>query len=141
MSLESSVSSGSAAPIDCQDLADDHRRNHPRLRLGIPARLETLDGAREARLIDLSQTGAKIHCPGSHTIGQAMLQWLEFETFGETIWQDGELLGVRFDRPLSPAIIFTTRQMAPSVVTNDHQAASAAARAWVEGHFRSGTGG
>ena len=118
MSLESSVSSGSAAPIDCQDLADDHRRNHPRLRLGIPARLETLDGAREARLIDLSQTGAKIHCPGPHTIGQAVLQWLEFETFGETVWQDGELLGVRFDRPLSPAIIFTTRQMAPSVVTN-----------------------
>jgi len=131
--------SARAAPLDSQYVPEEHRRNCPRLRLGIPARLETLEGTREARLIDLSQTGAKIDCPGAQTIGQAVLQWLEFETFGETVWRDGELLGVRFDRPLSPSVIFTTRQLAPSVVARADQAVSAAAREWVTGRLRSGT--
>ncbi len=141
MSLVSSPlgRAGRAASIGPLNVSDDHRRNHPRLRLGIPARLETLDGTRDVRLIDLSQTGAQIDCAWAQAIGQAVLQWLDFETFGETVWRDGELLGVRFDRPLSPSVIFATRQMAPSIVANAHHAASAAAREWVQGNFRSGT--
>ena len=128
-----------AAPTGAQITMEEHRRNCPRLRLGIPAKLETLNGSRNVRLLDLSQTGAKIDCPGAKKIGQAVLQWLEFEVFGETVWSDEDLLGMRFDRPLSPSIIFATRQLAPSIVAMANQAASAAAREWVAGHFRSGT--
>ena len=118
---------------------EEHRRNCPRLRLGIPAKLETLEGTRSVRLVDISQTGAKIDCPGAKRIGQAMLRWLDFEVFGETVWSDEDLLGMHFDRPLSPSVIFATRQLAPSIVAMADQAASAAAREWVAGHVRSGT--
>lgn len=114
------------------------RRQHSRLRLGIPARLETLYGAREVELLDLSQTGAKVALPQFEYVGTAVLHWLGFDAFGEIVWQDDGLLGMAFDVPLAPWLVLDTRNRAPSVVSAD-QSASEAARAWASGAFNAGT--
>lgn len=115
------------------------RRQHSRLRLGIPARLETLYGRREVELLDLSQTGAKVALPRFEYVGTAVLHWLGFDAFGEIVWQDDGLLGMAFDEPLPPGLVLNTRNRAPSVVSAEDGLASDAAKAWASGTFNSGT--
>lgn len=112
---------------------DTHRRGHPRLRLGIPARLDTIHGSSDVDLIDLSRSGAKLDLAHVPRVREGILYWLSFEAMGDIVWQEGELLGMTFERPLSPQSILTTRDLAPSVVGDG--GASEAARAWATGSY------
>lgn len=112
---------------------EPHRRSHPRLRLGIAARLETVHGTLDVDLIDLSQSGAKIDLAHIPRAREAVLYWLTFEAMGDIVWQEGELLGMTFEAPLSSQTIVATRNLAPSVVALD--GASEAARAWATGVY------
>lgn len=112
--------------------AQQHRRAAPRLRVGIRAKLTTLHGEINAQLLDLSQTGARIG-PAAATAarGDAVLQWLSFEAFGEIIWRSKDALGIRFDPPLAMDVVKATRALAPSV--GDQGEAREAAREWSTG--------
>jgi hypothetical protein len=103
------------------------RRKHPRLRVGIPARLETVHGTKTVDLLNLSQAGAKIDLAQIPKVREAILRWLDFEAMGNVIWQDGEQLGIVFDSPLTAEAILATRKLAPSVVEEE---VSEAARIW-----------
>jgi hypothetical protein len=111
--------------------ADVHRRKHPRLRLGIPARLETIHGTREVDLLDLSQSGARLDAAQFPRVHTAVLHWLRWEALGDIVWQEDGLLGMTFDEPLSAEAVLTTRELAPLVVGD--AAASEAAREWATG--------
>jgi len=110
-----------------------HRRKRPRLRLGIPVRVETLHGIFDGRLLDLSETGAKVAMESPSRKGDALLQWLSHEAFGEIVWRDGDAIGIRFDEPLSADQLMLTRQWAPSILL-DHDPATKAARMWAQGY-------
>lgn len=111
------------------------RRRHVRLRLGIPARFLTLDERFEVRLINLSQSGARVMLPGSGTVSEGVLEWLEYDTFAVAVWQEGEELGVEFDRPLPPQWLRATHAAAPDVVLEEE---IGAARDFVSGKARFG---
>ena len=91
------------------------RRQHARLRLGIPARLETLEGRYPVRLVDLSHGGAQIEMESEAPVREGVLSWMLFETFGIAAWQDGASVGLTFDRPLSRTALRMTRDKAPEI--------------------------
>lgn len=113
----------------------DHipRRAHSRLRLGIPARLLTLEGQQWVTLIDLSQSGARIALETPRkVVGGGLLRWLGYETFGDPAWQCGEELALHFDVPIDPAWLIETRRRAPGEL--DHKGHTRhAAREFVKG--------
>jgi len=102
------------------------RRQHARLRLGIPARLETLGERHKVRLVDLSHGGAQIEMERQAPVKEGVLSWMRFDTFGIAAWQDGESVGLEFDRPLSRECLVATRDKAPEIFRE-------AARDFVEG--------
>jgi hypothetical protein len=122
-------------------VSDDQapRRAFSRLRLGISAQLETLDGRQKVRLMDLSQGGAHIIVSQAGDIRQAVLSWLHFETFGIVAWTDGPNIGLEFDKPLPIGVLVETRQRAPSVVREEAMGDQLAARDWVAGTIHAGS--
>jgi hypothetical protein len=115
------------------------RRAYSRLRLGITAQLETLDGRQSVRLIDLSQGGAHIILSKPGDVRQGMLTWLHFETFSTLAWEEGEHVGLKFDKLLPLTVLVETRHLAPTVVRDEAMLAQEAARDWVAGTFNPGS--
>ena len=122
-----------------EDQEQAPRRAYSRLRLGISAQLETLDGRQRVRLIDLSQGGAHVILSQPGDIRQAVLTWLHFETFGMVAWREDVNIGLKFDKLLPPAVLVETRHRAPSVVREEAMGAQEAAREWVAGTSHSGS--
>lgn len=111
------------------------RRKRPRLRVGIPAHLQTLNGPLEVKLLDISQSGARIEIPSTERPHSAVLQWLEYEAYGDIVWERSGLLGMKFDPPLPADQILRTRELAPSVGAN-LTASERSAKAFAEGDSR-----
>src|SRR4051812_8296977 len=116
-----------------------HRRQHARLRLGIPARLESLEGNEAVRLIDLSQSGAHVVLTKPHDLRRAVLCWLEFEAFGFVAWREGDHVGMEFEELVPMEQLFETRQRAPDVVRAETIGDYAAARDFVAGTLHQGS--
>ena len=110
-----------------------HRRTQLRLQLGIPARLQTLNGLVAVQLLDLSRTGARLELPSREPLGCAVLFWLTFEAFGDLVWENGHFVGLQFETELPVGCIVRTRQLAPDVVISEETDARAVAAAWVTG--------
>ena len=115
-------------------LHSDHqpRRAFSRLRLGIPARLLSLDGQQWVTLVDLSQSGARVVLDSTSRISGGLLRWLGFEAFGDPAWQVRNELALHFDEPIEPAWLFETRQRAPVELDTELHARDAA-REFVSG--------
>lgn len=116
--------------------AQAHRRAHARLRVGIAAQLETLDGQQDVRLIDLSQSGAQVILSEAAELRRGVLCWLGLEAFGFVVWREGDHVGLEFDELLPMEKLLETRDRAPTIVRDQ---ALAAAREWVSGSGHSGT--
>ncbi|HYD23859.1 MAG TPA: PilZ domain-containing protein [Croceibacterium sp.] len=106
----------------------DPRRAYSRLRVGIDASLDTLDGRQKVRLIDLSRAGAHVVLSQPETIREGVLRWLRFDTFGIAMWQAEDDVGLKFDRLLPLRVLDETRERAPAVVLE-------MAQAWVTGNL------
>ena len=104
-------------------------RAHSRMQVGIAARLQTLEGPQDVRLVNISQNGAHVLLGKPVPIKQAFLSWLDFEVFGDIVWQKGDKVGMQFDGVLPIRILVETRQRAPFVVQEE----ALALREWVEG--------
>ena len=115
-----------------------HRRQHARLRVGIAARLETLEGQQAVRLVDLSQSGAQVVLSQQVPFRRGVLCWLDFEAFGAVAWQDGENMGLEFEELVPMDQLFETRQRAPEVVRAQALGDYGAARDFVAGTFNPG---
>jgi predicted transcriptional regulator len=113
------------------------RRAYSRLALGIAARLETLAGREDVRLVDLSQGGAHVYRDNPEPIKAGVLTWLRFEAFGEVVWEEDGHVGLKFDRLLPLTCLVETRQRAPSVVREEAMAGEIAARDWAAGKLDS----
>ena len=115
-------------PSSNNDEGVDGRRNFARLRVGVSARFITLDGSQKVRLVDLSQAGAQIILSNKEQPAAGLLTWLDFEAFGEAVWQDGDCLGLKFEGLLPLGCLVGTRKKAPSVPVGSRLSREASAR-------------
>jgi hypothetical protein len=123
-----------------QALQVEHRprRAYSRLRLGVAARLLTLDGQQWVTLVDLSQSGARLVLGASGKVSGGLLRWLGFEAFGDPAWQRGDELALHFDEPIEARWIVETRHRAPLELDYELGARRAACE-WVTGRAEFGT--
>lgn len=114
------------------------RRLAPRLRLSIPARLLTLDGASRCILVNLSRTGAHIGLKRPLTKGaRAILQVDGIDSFGVVtrcdIGRNGGSNGFEFEDPLSDEDVVAMRQYAEGLERYERARLLREAEAWVAG--------
>lgn len=114
------------------------RRSQSRLRVRLPARLITLCGTQSAILADLSMGGARVLAERDLRRGaEGVLQWGNFEAFGEVSWAADGMFGMRFHDFLSPRIVVATRDLdACERIGSDREIARETVREWVEGKRR-----
>ena len=93
------------------------RRQAPRFRLGVPARLITLERHLTVVLEDLSEAGAKVTLPVPHAFTVCVLKWMDHHAFAEVRWQRELTLGLQFTSPLSAEVLAETCRLAPDRVT------------------------
>ena len=112
------------------------RRRDSRLRLHIPARLDTIHASVQAQLLDLSQSGAHLAVAEQLVLGEdTLLRWLSFEGFGRVVWATPKQVGLEFDELLLPATLVTTRDLADqSTAKKDRRRAYEAAKTWYQGN-------
>lgn len=113
------------------------RRARSRLRLSVPARIETTFDRFEAVLLDISLTGARIAVTDELAPGRDLvLSWSSHEAFGQVVWANGATCGLRFYRPLAPAALIATRDVHDGRIPDpDGAIARRFARDWVEGRI------
>ena len=124
-----------AQPDDIAPKIEDYapRRAHARLRLGIPATFETIEGRQKVRLIDLSQGGAHLFVPGEGKVREGYLSFMHFELFAVAVWAKAGEVGLEFDTQLTYEDLLQVRESAPTVVQDEAVSAALAARAFVSG--------
>ena len=93
------------------------RRQAPRFRIGMPARLITLEQSFAVTLEDLSEGGAKVTLPVPHVFTACALHWMDYHAIAEVRWTHGCIAGLQFTSPLFPEMLDETRRYAPDGVT------------------------
>jgi hypothetical protein len=100
------------------------RRATPRFRLGMRARLITLERHLNVVIEDLSEGGAKLALPQPHAFTVCVLKWMDFHAFAEVSWMRETLVGLQFASPISVETIEQTLLCAPDHVTKTKRNAS-----------------
>jgi hypothetical protein len=119
-------------------MAHHGKRLASRLKTRLPARLITLDGEFRVILLDLSRTGASVRRDGLRfASGEAILQWMGFETFCIARWNALNQCGLQFDQPIPNEWVLATRQHdATERLPDDEELVRRRAREWVAGLAR-----
>ncbi|MBO9519184.1 MAG: hypothetical protein J7493_14055 [Porphyrobacter sp.] len=92
----------------------------------------TVKGPREVTLLDLSQSGARLQLTGPERVTGGILKWMDFEVFGVRVWQDGQTVGLQFEKPISSSWVLATRNWRPSTLEAKVESRSFA-RDWAKG--------
>lgn len=90
----------SSAPLEDSDPFAD-RRLYPRVPVALPASVQAGGERHSVHLLDVSTGGAKLKCAARLEIGAVVT--LDCGVLGraaEVRWQNGELVGVRFEKEL-----------------------------------------
>ena len=98
--------------------------------MGIPARLLGFEGEQWVTLLNLSRNGAGVALREPGQVDRGVLRWLEFDAYGEQVWQSGDMLGLHFEELIGTAWLVETRNRGPEVA---ERFTLEAARRWVNG--------
>lgn len=130
--------SGSQNPSAGAAGADRGRRARSRLRVRLPVRVSTRTQTRTGVLADLSLTGARIATDAELKLGgEVLLEWGQFEAFGEVVWSRGQYCGISFFEMISNATLIATRDLDDaSHLPRDRDLLRQAAKGWVQGGSR-----
>ncbi len=110
------------------------RRGCPRLRLGIPAQLVTLDGLVRCILVELSRTGARTELKRPLAVGDgAFLQCGNIDRFAIVVRREGQFNGFEFETPLSNEQVLKVRSYSESFAENELREWRKFVREWVTG--------
>lgn len=114
------------------------RRAAPRLRLSLPARLQTMYDTRRCILLDLSKTGAQIGLEEPLKEGaSAILELHGIDQFGTVVrlgqGTNGGVNGLRFDHPLTEGDVLAIRRYSDNYEEAEMRALRNEVRAWVAG--------
>ena len=78
------------------------RRSAARLDAPLTAVISTLTGSRSAELVDISATGARFRSNDPPDLCEELSLVVEgIHEFGEVVWSDGDVRGMRIDEQLS----------------------------------------
>lgn len=92
--------------MNFQDDAASSCTREPRLKVFQPIQLETAAGTVRAHLLNLSRTGALIHCADAPEHGAIVRVTLgNTANRARVMWRDGKRFGVAFAGKLAPAQI------------------------------------
>ena len=92
-----------ASPVPSRedDAAFADRRAHPRVPVALPAFLQAGGERHSVQILDLSAGGARLNCPATLPAGTAVtLDCGMLARSALVRWQNGEVLGLCFDREL-----------------------------------------
>lgn len=99
---------------------------NPRRRVVVHGVLETLDGATQVEVRNLSTTGALIEGPGIPPVGRGgVLKTGSLDCFGIVVWSDGSRCGLRFEEPISFAQVLDLHTLKPADVQRQDLEATA----------------
>lgn len=96
----------------------NHRREKPRLNLGIEAKIMGLDGQQSVVLQDISASGAKVQLAKAEPLSKGILTWLTYEVYADVVWRDGHWCGLKFDNLISNQCLVETRAAAPGLIND-----------------------
>lgn len=110
----------------------------PRVRLGIPAKVQLLHGLENCLLDDLSQTGARVTLAGSLPRPGAgvVVKAAGLDVFGNVVWSHGARFGIVFEEPLPLHDVVNVRHIADSFGEHEASQMRRNARLFVQGGAR-----
>ncbi len=116
------------------------RREDPRVRVSLAARLDTVTGTQAVRLNNLSRGGASICTDAPLKRGSnVILRWRDLEVFGTVTWVEGARCGLKFDEPLSDDQVLLARSLSDNGAAVQRADLAAAARDFASGALRLAT--
>lgn len=111
------------------------KRRHSRLRVGLPAQMQSAAATTECELLDLSETGARFSTPEPPKAGaMVMVHCFHLELFGTVMWRRRGVVGMAFDEPLPLDQVVSVRGLADETARMEQEAARQAAKAWARGY-------
>ncbi|RYD80093.1 MAG: PilZ domain-containing protein [Verrucomicrobiaceae bacterium] len=118
-----------------QQLPPHGRRGRSRLKARLVARAISVSGSQRAVLNDLSLTGARLTLSEPIKAGECIvLQWGDFEAFGDVVWSSENQIGIQFDATIEPRTLIATRDLDDlERLPSDHDLVRRSAEAWVNG--------
>ena len=118
------------------------RRASRRVRVFIPASIETLSGNQAAELTSLSCTGAAISVESAPKLNTGLvLRCGSLEVFCNVVWVKPGRCGLQFEEPICDSEVLSARRTSDHFPASQQAQRMAAAKAWVEGNSRQGFGG
>lgn len=113
------------------------KRCEARLRTRLPARLIARQGECRAVLLDLSRHGCRLSYSGFKAKGEVVIQWFNFEAFGEVVREGEGLIGVHFLEPIEEEWLVETRSIDDARhLPSEEGMLREDVRAWVSGEQR-----
>jgi hypothetical protein len=118
-----------------EELPTTGRRGRSRLKARLAARVICVSGSQRAVLNDISLTGAKLALNRPIKAGECVvLQWGDFEAFGDVVWSSDNQIGVQFDAAIDPRTLIATRDLDDlERLPSDHDLVRQSAEAWAQG--------
>ncbi|TRD11483.1 PilZ domain-containing protein [Erythrobacter insulae] len=108
-----------------------YRRSAPRVKLAIDSVFMGMDGRQQITLLDLSESGARVAFSEPPKERAGFISWMEFETFGDVVWQEGLYVGLKFDRPISSEWLESTQARVTDADSYRHEMLLKEAMEWV----------
>ena len=108
----------SSVPSPAQDDPFADRRVYPRVPVALPAFLQANGKRYSVQILDLSAGGAKLTCSARIASGTAVV--LDCGTLGRGAvvrWQNGDALGLCFDRELDPRDVSALAERSKALVS------------------------
>jgi hypothetical protein len=109
------------------------RRDATRHPVGIAARFLAHEVNVRVQLEDISASGACIRLLHPRALAAGRLCWLDFEIFGQVVWQRDERCGLKFDERLTPDCLRRTLEFADRAARDTDDRYRRLASAWVHG--------
>ena len=117
------------------------RREDPRVRVRLGARLVTVTDTQTVSLHNLSRGGASISSdPPLKPGADVVLHWRDIEAFGSVTWVDGGRCGLRFDEPLTDDEVLLARSLSENSAAVEKAEVMSAARDFAKAALRLVTG-
>lgn len=131
----------SSLPPHIPNVPSVGRRESRRVRVFLPATIETLSGNQVVQLTSLSCTGAAISLQDVPKLSaDLVLRCGSLEAFCTVVWVKPGRCGLQFDEPITERIVLSARQKSDHLPASQQAQRLAAAKAWAQGNSREGFG-
>jgi hypothetical protein len=94
-----------------QEFEFAERRTATRSRVSCPVQLQLPSGQRIGCMWDLSERGARVQMDNPPGVGASvLLEWMCYDAICKVVWAAGDMCGLLFEKPISPARVLEAQQ-------------------------------